>query len=159
MTTLCWTCTGSCARVNRRRLKRQKTCSQPYGKWILELFPMVYKKHPYRWLPIGSMEHLNAATEEDYQQFYRDFYTPNNAVLSIAGDIDIEQTKELVEKYFSTIPVKTKEIYRHLSTDFTDYSVSKSTLQTTITNYRKHWNPMTKIIYSQKRKTSNYKCF
>ena len=71
-----------------------------------------FKEHPYRWTPIGSMEHLNAATEQDYKDFYNDFYTPNNAVLSIAGDIDIEETKKLVDKYFSTIPIKTKDIHR-----------------------------------------------
>jgi predicted Zn-dependent peptidase len=92
--------------------RRQRYENQPYGSLILETLSRSYKEHPYKWAPIGSMEHLNAAKEEDYQQFYKDFYTPNNAVLSIAGDIDIEATKALVDKYFSTIPVKTPEIYR-----------------------------------------------
>jgi predicted Zn-dependent peptidase len=92
--------------------RRQRYENQPYGSLILETLSRSYKEHPYKWAPIGSMEHLNAAKEEDYQQFYKDFYTPNNAVLSIAGDIDIEATKALVNKYFSTIPVKTPEIYR-----------------------------------------------
>jgi len=70
------------------------------------------RQHPYQWTPIGSMAHLNAATEQDYIDFYNDFYTPNNAVLSIAGDIDIAETRKLIDKYFSTIPVKKKDIYR-----------------------------------------------
>jgi len=60
---------------------------------------------------IGSMDHLDAAQEEDYKSFYKEFYVPNNAILSIAGDLDIEETKKLVEKYFGTIP-RGKEPYR-----------------------------------------------
>ncbi len=92
--------------------RRQRYENQPYGSLILETLSRSYKEHPYQWAPIGSMDHLNAATEDDYKQFYKDFYTPNNAVLSIAGDIDIEETKAMIDKYFSTIPVKTPEIYR-----------------------------------------------
>lgn len=92
--------------------RRQRYENQPYGSIVLETLSRAYKEHPYKWAPIGSMEHLNAAKEEDYKQFYKDFYTPNNAVLSIAGDIDMEATKALVGKYFGTIPVKTPEIYR-----------------------------------------------
>ncbi len=84
--------------------KRERIDYQPYGSITAELSKRAFKKHPYQWTTIGSMEHLDAATEADYKQFYKDFYIPNNAVLSIAGDIDIAQTKEWVEKYFSTIP-------------------------------------------------------
>lgn len=92
--------------------RRQRYENQPYGSIILETLKRAYKVHPYQWAPIGSMEHLNAATEEDYINFYNDFYTPNNAVLSIAGDIDIAQTTALVKKYFGSIPIKKQEIYR-----------------------------------------------
>ena len=91
--------------------KRQTYDNRPYGSITIELFKRAFTKHPYQWTTIGSMEHLDAATEKDYTQFYEDFYTPNNAVLSIAGNINIDQTKEWVEKYFSTIP-KGKEPYR-----------------------------------------------
>jgi predicted Zn-dependent peptidase len=70
-----------------------------------------YTVHPYRWTPIGSMEHLDAASEEDYVNFYKTFYVPNNACLSIAGDIDIKSTKKLIKKYFGGIP-KGAEIVR-----------------------------------------------
>ncbi|MEM6316984.1 MAG: pitrilysin family protein [Bacteroidota bacterium] len=92
--------------------KRQRYENQPYATFYPESMARAYTEHPYQWTPIGSMEHLNAAQEEDYKQFYKDFYVPNNAVLSIAGDLDIETTKKMVDKYFSTIPKGTKPIYR-----------------------------------------------
>jgi predicted Zn-dependent peptidase len=58
------------------------------------------------------MEHLEAATEEDYKFFYKTFYVPNNAILSIAGDIDIVQTKKDIAQYFGDIPKGTAPIYR-----------------------------------------------
>ena len=92
--------------------RRQRYENQPYGTFLLKALENSYSDHPYRWAPIGSMDDLNAAVEADYKKFYQDFYTPNNAVLSIAGDLDIEATKKLVMKYFGTIPQKTKDIYR-----------------------------------------------
>jgi len=92
--------------------RRQRVDNQPYGTFQENAMKKAYQDHPYQWTPIGSMEHLNAATEQDYKDFYNDFYTPNNAVLSIAGDIDIAETRKLVDKYFSTIPIKTEDIYR-----------------------------------------------
>jgi predicted Zn-dependent peptidase len=84
--------------------KRQRVDNQPYGSFMENMFKVAYKNHPYNWVPIGSMEHLNAAQEIDYINFYRTFYVPANAVLSIAGDINIEQTKVWIEKYFGSIP-------------------------------------------------------
>ncbi len=84
--------------------KRQRVDNQPYGANLANLCSRVFKKHPYNWVPIGSMEHLDAAQEEDYINFYKTFYVPANAVLSIAGDINIPNTKELIKKYFGSIP-------------------------------------------------------
>jgi predicted Zn-dependent peptidase len=84
--------------------KRQRVDNQPYASFITEMFSRMFKKHPYNWVPIGSMEHLDAAQEEDYVNFYKTFYVPANATLSIAGDIDIEQTKKWIDKYFTSIP-------------------------------------------------------
>lgn len=92
--------------------RRQRIDNQPYGSIMEEVFGRAFQEHPYRWPVIGSMEHLNAATEEDYKNFYETFYVPNNAILSIAGDIDIAKTKKVVEKYFGGIPKGSKEIYR-----------------------------------------------
>ena len=84
--------------------KRQRVDNQPYGTFMEEAFKRLYKEHPYNWVPIGSMEHLDAAQEEDYVKFYQTFYVPANATLSIAGDIDIKEAKALINKYFSSIP-------------------------------------------------------
>jgi len=92
--------------------RRQRVENQPYGSFQEEAMKRAFKKHPYQWTPIGSMDHLNAATEQDYKDFYADFYTPNNAVLSIAGDIDMDEAKQLVDKYFASIPIKKADIYR-----------------------------------------------
>lgn len=84
--------------------KRQRVDNQPYGSFITEMFSRMFTDHPYNWVPIGSMEHLDAAQKEDYVNFYRTFYVPANATLSIAGDIDIEETKAWIEKYYGSIP-------------------------------------------------------
>jgi zinc protease len=92
--------------------RRQRYENQPYGTILPETLKRAYTTHPYQWAPIGSMDHLNAATIEEFQQFYKDFYVPNNATLTIAGDIDYNKTEALVRSYFSEIPKGTKEIYR-----------------------------------------------
>lgn len=93
--------------------KRQRMDNQPYGSFMYEVFRRAYKEHPYQWIPIGSMEHLDAAQEEDYINFYRTFYVPHNVTLSIAGDIDVAQTKKWIDAYFATIPNGEKlNIYR-----------------------------------------------
>ena len=84
--------------------KRQRVDNQPYATFIGEIFKRMFTTHPYNWQPIGSMEHLDAAQEKDYVDFYRTFYVPANSTLSIAGDINIEQTKKWIEKYFTSIP-------------------------------------------------------
>lgn len=84
--------------------KRQRVDNQPYGTWLSSSFANAYNVHPYKWPVIGSMEHLDAASDEDFHHFYETYYLPNNATLSIAGDIDIDKTRELVEKYFGEIP-------------------------------------------------------
>ncbi|MEX2512081.1 MAG: pitrilysin family protein [Cyclobacteriaceae bacterium] len=92
--------------------KRQRIDNQPYGSILIETLSRAYTQHPYRWAPIGSLEHLNAANLEDFKQFYKDFYVPNNAVLTVAGDIDYEQAEDWVRKYFSEIPAGKENIYR-----------------------------------------------
>lgn len=92
--------------------KRQRMDNQPYGSILTELLKRAYHKHPYRWPTIGSIEHLNQATLEEFMAFYKTFYVPENATLSIAGDIDIAATKKLVDDYFRDIPKGTKEIPR-----------------------------------------------
>ncbi len=92
--------------------RRQRIDNQPYGTILEQSFKRAYKVHPYKWPVIGSMEHLNAAQEADYKQFYKDFYRPDNAIVSIAGDIDYENAKALVTKYFGSIPKGAKPVFR-----------------------------------------------
>ena len=84
--------------------KRQRVDNQPYGSWLENMMKRLYTEHPYNWVPIGSMDHLNAAQLEEFMAFYKKFYVPNNATLSIAGDIDVEKTKEQIAAYFGDIP-------------------------------------------------------
>jgi zinc protease len=93
--------------------KRLRVDNQPYGNFVSSIFKRLFTKHQYNWVPIGSMEDLDASTLEEFQAFNKKYYTPSNAVLVIAGDIDIAKTKALVDAYFSAIPsgtpiVKTK---------------------------------------------------
>ncbi|MFZ1530056.1 MAG: pitrilysin family protein [Ferruginibacter sp.] len=84
--------------------KRMRVDNQPYGNFIYEIMRRLFTKHPYTWVTIGSMEHLDAATLKEFQDFNKKYYVPNNAVLVIAGDIDIAKTKKLVESYFGEVP-------------------------------------------------------
>lgn len=92
--------------------KRQRIDNQPYGTIIGEIFKRAFKVHPYRWQPIGSLEHLSSAKLQDFIDFYHTFYVPNNCVLSLAGDIDIPQVKQQIEAYFGSIPKGVKPIPR-----------------------------------------------
>ncbi|WP_262247282.1 M16 family metallopeptidase [Parapedobacter soli] len=83
---------------------RQRVDNQPYGTILQETFKRTHLVHPYRWSVIGSLDHLNAATLDEFMQFYRTYYVPDNAVLSIAGDIDYDQTEQWIRMYFSEIP-------------------------------------------------------
>ncbi|MBM72287.1 MAG: peptidase M16 [Crocinitomicaceae bacterium] len=92
--------------------KRMRVDNQPYGNLLEKTMEACYDEHPYKWTPIGSMEHLDAADHADFMKFYETFYVPNNATLSIAGDLDIAQTKKLIATYFNDIPKGTKAIPR-----------------------------------------------
>lgn len=86
--------------------KRQRIDNAPYGKIIYRtgIDNHLFKVHPYGRSVIGSMEDLNAAQLDEFIDFNNQYYNPNNAVLVVAGDINIEETKELIEKYFGPIP-------------------------------------------------------
>ncbi|MGC6533463.1 MAG: M16 family metallopeptidase [Flavobacteriales bacterium] len=97
--------------------KRLRVDNQPYGNLIAETMDRAYSEHPYRWTTIGSMEHLDAAQAEEFQAFYKKFYVPNNATLSIAGDIDVAETKKLIQKYFGGIPTGKVDIPRPVNNE------------------------------------------
>lgn len=84
--------------------RRQRIDNAPYGRWQEQMFKKLFTKHPYRWTTIGSLEHLANASLEDFREFNEKFYVPNNAVLSVAGDIDITATKKMIQDYFGPIP-------------------------------------------------------
>ena len=84
--------------------KRLRVDNQPYGKFLENVKKNLFRKHPYRWTTIGEMEHLDAATLDEFLAFNKKFYVPNNAVLVVAGDIDITSTKKMVQDYFGDIP-------------------------------------------------------
>jgi len=85
--------------------KRQGVDNRPYGhnSWVMDrnMYP---EGHPYSWQVIGEMEDLFNATVEDVKEFHATFYGPNNATLVVAGDINMEETRALIEKYFGEIP-------------------------------------------------------
>ncbi|HQZ37776.1 MAG TPA: pitrilysin family protein [Vicinamibacterales bacterium] len=85
--------------------KRQRVDNAPYGQAFIELGAMLYPPgHPYSWPTIGSMEDLSAASLADVIEFFKTYYVPNNASLVVAGDIEFESTRRLVEKWFGGIP-------------------------------------------------------
>lgn len=84
---------------------KQRYLNVPYGNVWLKLQPMAFKIHPYQWPTIGKeINHIEHATLKDVQQFHEQFYTPNNSVLTISGNIDPEKTYALAEKWFGNIP-------------------------------------------------------
>ncbi len=84
---------------------KQRYLNQPYGDVWLELRPLAYKEHPYKWATIGkSIEHIENATMEDVKAFFKKFYSPSNAILSICGNFELNEIKALVHKWYSDIP-------------------------------------------------------
>lgn len=84
--------------------KKQRYDNTPYGQLLNVVYENDFTVHPYRWTPIGKEQYINQATLEEFMNFYRTFYVPNNATLVIGGDIDMNKTKEFIKKYFGEIP-------------------------------------------------------
>ncbi len=85
--------------------KRQRYDNVPYGLVGEQIAEQMYPPaHPYSWLTIGSMADLTAASLDDVKNFFRVFYVPNNASLVVAGDFDSAEARQLIEKYFATLP-------------------------------------------------------
>jgi zinc protease len=84
---------------------KQRYLNVPFGDVWLKLQPLAYHVHPYQWPTIGkNISHIEEATLKDVKEFHEQFYVPNNAVLTISGNIDPEKTVTLVEKWFGNIP-------------------------------------------------------
>ncbi len=87
--------------------RRQRYDNQPYGLTFDTLFETVYDNYAYKHSTIGSMEDLNAATLKDVSDFFKTYYAPNNAVLSLVGDFKTAEVIQKIEKYFAGIPAQT----------------------------------------------------
>ncbi|MCK6650208.1 MAG: insulinase family protein, partial [Bacteroidia bacterium] len=84
---------------------KQRYLNQPYGDVWLLLRPMAYKVHPYRWDTIGKeISHIENAKIQDVKNFFQRFYCPNNAIMVVVGNVELDEVKVLAEKYFAPIP-------------------------------------------------------
>jgi predicted Zn-dependent peptidase len=92
--------------------KKQSYDNRPYGQLLKVVYENSFTEHPYHWTPIGYDKDLSEATIDEFINFYKTYYVPNNATLVIGGDIDPIKTKALIAKYFGSIPKGTKELYR-----------------------------------------------
>lgn len=83
---------------------KQRYLNQPYGDVWLLLRPLIYQVHPYKWATIGKeIKHIEDATMEDVKAFFKAHYNPSNAVLVVAGDVELDNVKALCEKWFAPI--------------------------------------------------------
>jgi zinc protease len=88
---------------------KQRYLNQPYGDVWLKLRPLAYQVHPYQWATIGKeISHIENATMDDVKEFFYSHYIPNNAILVVAGNVTLNQVKQLAEKWFGPIPAGNK---------------------------------------------------
>jgi predicted Zn-dependent peptidase len=92
--------------------KRLRVDNQPYGKFLENVKKHIFKKHPYKGTTIGKMEHLDAATLDEFMAFNKKYYVPNNGTLVVAGDINKTDVKKMIQEYFGPIP-RGKDIARN----------------------------------------------
>ncbi len=89
---------------------KQRYLNQPYGDVWLLLKPLAYKVHPYQWNTIGKeISHIENATMDEVKDFFKKFYHPANAIMVVAGPIELEKVKEWSQKWFGTIPAQAKD--------------------------------------------------
>lgn len=92
--------------------KRLRIDNQPYMSFQAKMFGQAFKGTSYAWTPIGSFEDIDAATNDDFKDFFETFYVPNNATLAIAGDFEKASAKKMIQDYFGEIKRGTKTIPR-----------------------------------------------
>lgn len=84
---------------------KQRYLNQPYGDVWLQLRPLAYRVHPYKWATIGKeIKHIEDAKMEDVKAFFHKYYNPSNAILCIAGNFELDYVKEMVNKWYGDIP-------------------------------------------------------
>lgn len=101
--------------------KKQVFDNRPYGSVSLNFAPLLFKNNGYSWDTIGDTGDLEKATLADIKEFYEKYYTPNNAVLTLAGDFNTNEAIKLIEKYFGSIP---KGKFQRSTNGFTDEPLS-----------------------------------
>lgn len=90
---------------------KQRYFNQPYGDVWLKLRPLAYKNHPYKWATIGKeISHIENATDADVKEFFFKHYVPSNAILVVAGNVTVDQVKELSKKWFEPIAAGKKPV-------------------------------------------------
>ncbi len=90
---------------------KQRYINQPYGDVWLKLRPLAYTAHPYKWAPIGKdISHIENATMEDVRSFFNSFYSPNNAILVVAGNVETNEVEALTKKWFGPIPTRPRAV-------------------------------------------------
>jgi predicted Zn-dependent peptidase len=88
---------------------KQRYLNQPYGDVWLNLRPLAYKKHPYKWATIGKdISHIEDATMDDVRSFFQKYYHPNNAILCVAGNFEYNYIKDKINYWYGDIPTKLK---------------------------------------------------
>jgi predicted Zn-dependent peptidase len=130
---------------------KQVFLNQPYGDVWLLLRPLAYKVHPYQWSTIGKdISHIENARMEDVKAFYKKFYNPNNAILSVAGDVDIEKIKKLANKWFAPIK-KDKKSLRKLPIEPEQKSPEKLTVKRNVP-----FNSIYKVFHTYSRRDKEF---
>ena len=90
---------------------KQRYLNQPYGDVWLILRPLIYENHPYKWATIGKeISHIENATMDDVKSFFKKHYNPSNAILVVAGNVEIDHVKQLAKKWFEPIPASLKPL-------------------------------------------------
>ncbi len=88
---------------------KERVMNPPYGNAMSDLLSLTYEEHPYKWPVIGKeLNHIQKISMGDVRKFYQDFYTPNNAILSVAGSVKPDKVFDLAEKWFGDIPQNEK---------------------------------------------------
>lgn len=107
---------------------KQRYLNEPYGDVWLELRPLAYQEHPYKWATIGKkIEHIESAKMSDVKSFFKKYYQPSNAILAIAGNIEIDKSKVLIDKWFGDIK-NNEKVIRTLKSEPTQRAYRKKTI-------------------------------
>jgi zinc protease len=109
--------------------RRLRVDNQPYGRLNEIIYDQVFTTHPYKHVPIGSMADLDAATVDDVRDFYQTFYVPENATLTIVGDLDSAQAMERITQYLGRVPKAKKPVPRDIPKEPPQTTERRVTLQ------------------------------